>query len=122
MYVVDAGRALAALTASDVRGPVYIATGDAPPARELVMLVAEAVGRPDLVRFGGRPSNPADPAEIRADTSRLRAEVGWDNLTPHYEAIRATVDWWHAQGTRTYAAHWKPSRGSTGSGPQEVRG
>jgi nucleoside-diphosphate-sugar epimerase len=97
MYVVDAGRALAALLASDVRGPVNIATGDAPPVRELVGLVAEAAGRPDLVRFGARPSNPADPAEIRADTSRLRAEVGWDVGTPHPDAIRATVAWWRAQ-------------------------
>jgi nucleoside-diphosphate-sugar epimerase len=97
MYVVDAGRAVAALLGSDVQGPVNIATGDAPPVRELVGLVAEAAGRRDLVRFGARPSNPADPAEIRADTSRLRAEVGWDACTPHPDAIRATVDWWHAQ-------------------------
>jgi nucleoside-diphosphate-sugar epimerase len=97
MYVVDAGRALAALLASHVTGPVNIATGDAPPVRELVALVAETAGRPDLVRFGARPSDPADPAEIRADTSRLRAEVGWDALTPHPDAVRNTVDWWRAE-------------------------
>jgi nucleoside-diphosphate-sugar epimerase len=97
MYVVDAGRALAALLASDVRGPVNIATGAAPPVRELVGLVGEATGRLDLVRFGARPSNPADPPEIRADTSRLRDEVGWDNPTPHPNAIRATVEWWRKQ-------------------------
>jgi nucleoside-diphosphate-sugar epimerase len=97
MYVVDAGRALAALLASDVRGPVNIATGDAPPVRELVGLVGEAAGRLDLVRFGARPSNPTDPAEIRAETSRLRDEVGWDDCTPHPIGIQATVDWWRAQ-------------------------
>lgn len=99
MYVVDAGRALAALLASDVKGPVNIATGDAPPVRELVELVAEIAGRPDLVRFGARASDPAEPAEIRADTSRLRAEVGWDFFTPHPDAIRATVDWWRAEAS-----------------------
>jgi nucleoside-diphosphate-sugar epimerase len=97
MYVVDAGEALAALLDSDVRGPVNIATGDAPPVRELVSLVAAAAGRPDLVRFGARPSDPSDPAEIRADTSRLRTEVGWDAYTPQSDAIRATVDWWRAE-------------------------
>jgi nucleoside-diphosphate-sugar epimerase len=94
MYVADAGRALAAVLDSDVQGPINISTGIAPPVRELVGLVGEAVGRLDLVRFGARPSNPADPAEIRADTSRLRDEVGWDYCTPHPIAIQATVDWW----------------------------
>jgi nucleoside-diphosphate-sugar epimerase len=97
LYVVDAGAALAALLASDVQGPVNISTGDAPPVRELVALVGAAAGRPELIRFGARPSNPADPPEIRADTTRLRTEVGWDEFTPREDAVRATVDWWRSR-------------------------
>jgi nucleoside-diphosphate-sugar epimerase len=94
MFVEDAGAALAALLESDVTGPVNVATGEAPPVRDLVTLVARTVGRPDLVRFGARPSPPDDPLEIRADVGRLRDEVGWSALTDSESAVARTVDFW----------------------------
>jgi nucleoside-diphosphate-sugar epimerase len=96
MFVADAGRALAALLDSDVTGPVNVATGMAPPVRELVELVAATAGNPHLVQYGARPSPPDDPPEIRADVSRLRDEVGWLSLTPRDEAVAATVNWWRS--------------------------
>ncbi len=97
MYTVDAGAALAALLDSDVTGSVNVATGEAPQVRDLVELVATTVGRPDLVRFGARPSPAGDPAEIRADVTRLREDVGWSAATPAAEAVARTVDWWRSQ-------------------------
>ena len=97
MYVADAGDALAALLDSDVTGPVNVATGTAPPVRELVELVASAIGRPDLVRFGARPTSPSDPPEIRADITRLRDHVGWSAVTTPDVGVAQTVDWWRAQ-------------------------
>lgn len=97
MFIADAGDALAALLASDVDGPVNVATGSAPPVRELVELVAEAAGHPELVRFGARPAPPNDPPEIRADVTRLREQVGWSSLTPVEVGVRSTVDWWRSQ-------------------------
>jgi nucleoside-diphosphate-sugar epimerase len=101
MFVADAGAALAALLDSEVTGPVNVATGDAPPVRELVELVAATIGRPELVRFGARPTPPSEPDEIRADVARLRDEVGWTSLTPTEIGVARTVDWWR---TRTRAA------------------
>jgi nucleoside-diphosphate-sugar epimerase len=97
MFVEDAGDALAALLASDVAGDVNVATGDAPPVRELVERVADAAGRPELVRYGTRPMSRGEPAEIRADVTRLTEEVGWSRLTPRDEAVARTVQWWAAQ-------------------------
>lgn len=99
MFVADAGDALAALLDSDVTGPVNVATGTAPPVRELVELVASAIGRVELVQFGARPTAPTDPAEIRADVTRLRDEVGWSAVTPREAGVARTVDWWRAQLT-----------------------
>lgn len=96
MYVEDAGDAIAAFLDSAVDGPVNIATGEAPPVRDLISLVAERVGRPDLVRFGARPVPPDDPAEIRADVSRLRSEVGWWRVTPPVIAVDQTIAWWRS--------------------------
>lgn len=97
MFIEDAGDALVALLESDVTGPVNVATGSAPPVRELVALVASAVGRAELVKFGARPAPPNDPPEIRADITRLREEVGWSALTPPEEGVARTVDWWRSQ-------------------------
>ena len=97
MFIADAGDALAALLESEVTGPVNVATGSAPPVRDLVSLVASAVGRADLVKFGARPAPPNDPPEIRANITRLRDEVGWSALTPPKEGVARTVEWWRSQ-------------------------
>jgi nucleoside-diphosphate-sugar epimerase len=96
MFIADAGDALAALLDGEVKGPVNVATGEAPPVRELVELVAAAAGNPDLVRYGARPSPPNDPPEIRADIARLTREVGWSAFTPRADAVERTVAWWRA--------------------------
>lgn len=100
MFVEDAGEALAALLVSDVVGDVNVATGEAPPVRALIEGIAEAVGRPELVRYGARPMAPEDALEIRADVHRLAHEVGWSSFTPRAEAIARTARWWaeHAAG------------------------
>jgi nucleoside-diphosphate-sugar epimerase len=96
MFIADAGDALAELLDSEVTGPVNVATGEAPPVRELVERVAAAAGNPDLVRYGARPSPPNDPPEIRAEIARLTGEVGWSAFTPRDVAIERTVAWWRA--------------------------
>lgn len=97
MYVEDAADALVALLSSEVIGAVNVATGEAPPVRELVERVARAAGRPDLVAFGARPAAPGEPAEIRADVTRLRRDVGWSDAIPSDEAAERTVSWWRSR-------------------------
>ncbi len=73
----DLGDAFAALLDSDVEGAVNIASGEPRPIRDLVVALGDAAGRPDLLRIGARPANPAEPASLTAAVDRLRDEVGW---------------------------------------------
>lgn len=98
MFVVDAGDALAALLDSNVAGDINVATGEAPPVRELVERIAKALGRPELVRYGARPIPADDPPEIRAVVDRLTKEVGWHAYTHRDDAVSRTAEWWSSRG------------------------
>lgn len=71
------GRALAALAASRVEGPVNVASGEATSIRALVERIAAIAGRPDLPRFGALPDRPGKVPFMVADTGRLRREAGF---------------------------------------------
>jgi nucleoside-diphosphate-sugar epimerase len=77
LHVDDAARALLALLDATATGPVNIGSGTGVPVRELVGTLAELVGRPDLVRYGARPTAPDDPPALVADIGRLAAETGF---------------------------------------------
>ncbi len=94
MFVDDVAGALAALAASDVNGPVNIATGQAVPVRDVVQEIARQTGREDLLRIGALPDRPSDPPELTGATERLREEVGFVPETGLEEGIARTVDWW----------------------------
>lgn len=71
------GRALAALAAAPVEGPVNVATGEGRPIREVVTIIGRLTGRPELIRFGALPDRPGETASMVADTTRLHAEAGF---------------------------------------------
>ena len=79
--------AFAALLASDVAGPVNIASGKGVTIAD----VARMIG----VEISAGESSPS-PARLVADVSRLRGEVGF---TPRYDfesGLADTVAWWRA--------------------------
>jgi nucleoside-diphosphate-sugar epimerase len=96
LHVRDVAAAFVALLDSGVGGPVNIGSGGAVPVREVVSLIGEAAGRPELLRFGEVPQRPGDPPVIEADVGRLRDEVGWRPGIPLRDGIRETVEWWKA--------------------------
>lgn len=71
------GRALAALTASGVEGPVNVASGRGLPIRALVETIGRLAGRPDLLRLGRLPDRPNEAPYVVADTTRLVREAGF---------------------------------------------
>ncbi|WP_198377971.1 NAD-dependent epimerase/dehydratase family protein [Neoroseomonas rubea] len=77
-----AGRALAAVAASRLEGPVNVASGDGVAIRALVERIAAIAGRPDLPRFGALPDRPGEVAAMVADTRRLRREAGFAEAAP----------------------------------------
>lgn len=76
LYVDDAAGALAALLLTDLEGPVNVGSGRAVAVRDLVLAIARAAGRADLIRFGARPARD-EPPLIEADVERLTAAIGF---------------------------------------------
>jgi nucleoside-diphosphate-sugar epimerase len=94
MHVEDVAEAFCALLDSDVQHPVNIASGIPVSVREVVAAVAEATGRPELVRWGAQPLREGEPPLIVGDARRLHTEVGF---APRYDleaGARQTVEWW----------------------------
>lgn len=83
--------AFAAVLESDFTGPVNIASGEGIALRDLIALIAETIGRPDLVRYGAVPTREGEPAVLVADVGRLRREVGWAACRSVLEGIRHVV-------------------------------
>lgn len=77
LYSADLGRALATLTASDVTGPINLGSGIAIAVRDLIREVAAQIDGPGEAVLAARPRAPDDPAEIRADVSRLSSLLGF---------------------------------------------
>jgi nucleoside-diphosphate-sugar epimerase len=94
LYIDDVGAALAALLDTDVRGPINIGSGTGTAVRDLILLAARHVGRPELVRLGALPMRPTDPPSLVASTRRLNLEVGFIPAIPLEEAIRRNVVYW----------------------------
>lgn len=100
MHVEDVAAAFVELAASDVQGPVNIASGEPRQLREIIETAANAVGRLDLVKFGVRPPIANDPPCLAASVSRLRNEVGFKPRYGLEDGIKATVQWWESQIAR----------------------
>lgn len=96
LYAPELAAAFVALLRSDVTGTVNMASGEAVRLRHLIEALADAAGRPDLVRLGARPS-PPEPARLAADVTRLRDDVGWAPSLSLEEAAARTVAWWREQ-------------------------
>ena len=94
MDVRDMGRAIAMVAESRIVGPVNIGNGEGISIRDVVLMLGELVGRPDLVRLGELPDPPSDPPMIVAHMSRLRDEAGY---VPRYglrEGLLAALAYW----------------------------
>ncbi len=98
MHVADVAGALVALLASDVTGPVNIASGECLPLRRVIDEAARQIGRPDLLRYGARPSPPGEPTRLAAATRRLREEVGFTPRFPLDAGLADTIAWWRGRG------------------------
>jgi nucleoside-diphosphate-sugar epimerase len=97
LYSEDLAEAFVALLRSPVQGAVNLASGEPARVRDLVEALAGAAGRPDLIRLGARPAPAGEPAELVADVSRLREEVGWIPAASLEQRAAATIAWWRRE-------------------------
>ena len=74
--VSDAAHGLVALIDSDLSGAVNVSSGEARPLREIISVIGDIAGRPDLLRFDPNRDRPGDPPLICGDNSKL-STTGW---------------------------------------------
>jgi nucleoside-diphosphate-sugar epimerase len=97
LYVEDLGEALAALVASELGGPVNVASGRPVRLREVIEEAARQVGRPELLRLGALEARADEAPEVTADVSRLRDELGWSPRFGLAEGLARSAGWWKAR-------------------------
>jgi nucleoside-diphosphate-sugar epimerase len=96
LYVEDVADVFVRLLESEIAGPVNVASGQAVALREIIWRIGEMTGRRDLIQLGAIPPARTDTPLVVADTTRLRAELGWTPAWDLARGLRATIDWWRA--------------------------
>jgi len=94
LHVKDVASAFVSLLMSNVEGPVNIASGKPVALKEIILSIADRLGKNDLVRLGALPQKENEPYVIIGDTRRLFNEVNW---RPRYnidDGISETIHWW----------------------------
>jgi nucleoside-diphosphate-sugar epimerase len=104
LHVDDVASAFVAALDGRWRGPFNIGSGEPVSVRRVVATLAQASGRPELVRFGARPARAADPPSIYADTRILRDEFGWTQSVALDTGLAATYAWWETQARVHHSA------------------
>jgi nucleoside-diphosphate-sugar epimerase len=94
LFVEDVADAIAAITLSGEQGAFNVGAVDAPPVREFVEALADAVGRRDLLDIGALQSRPDEPDVLWPDTTRLATAVGWQPRKELDAALDETIAWW----------------------------
>ena len=95
LYVDDAAEAIVlASELYDGPDPVNLGTDEEMPIRELVGIIAEAVGFEGEIRWD--PSKPDGQPRRRVDPSRAKELFGFSASVPFREGLRRTIDWYRA--------------------------
>ncbi len=94
LFVEEIAQAFAALLESDVCGAVNIASGKGVKIKEIVEEIGRIMGKSELLRIGALSAPANEPAEIVADITRLREEVGWKSDSDFKKRLEETVDFW----------------------------
>lgn len=97
IYVDDAAAALVALLEADAQGAYNIGSGRASSLRETIGRIADALGQPELVRWGTRAAPASDPPFVVADVSKLTGRVAWQPAVTIESGLERTIAAWRAR-------------------------
>lgn len=97
LYVEDFARGcLDLLERRPQPDPVNLGSDEEVSVAELARLIVAAAGTATRLEFD--PSKPAGSPRRRCDTSKARAEIGFQAKTPLAEGLRKTVEWYKTSG------------------------
>ena len=94
LYVEDIAEAFVKLLESDVRGAVNIASGSGIKLKEIIKMIGEIIGKPELLRIGAIPASADEPLEIIADITRLSEEVKFRKKYDLRKSLEESVKFW----------------------------
>jgi nucleoside-diphosphate-sugar epimerase len=94
LHIDDAAGALWALAESDLTGVVNVGSGVPVTNKQVVLAIADVLGRPDLVRFGDLPYREGDPMFVVADNRLLIENTGWKPKFDLRTGLMDTIEWW----------------------------
>jgi nucleoside-diphosphate-sugar epimerase len=97
MHVGDVAAGLCSLALRGCEGVYNVCSSEPVTMARLMLTLGELIGRPDLIRFGGRPPSAFEPAFICGDNRRLREATGWSQSRTLYDGLQTTVEWWKAR-------------------------
>jgi nucleoside-diphosphate-sugar epimerase len=97
LYVEDVASALIAILDSDLQGPVNVGSGQPTRLKDMILTIARALGREDLVELGALPVAEDDPPLVLADVGRLAEELGWRPDSSLDDGIEHTIAYWRQQ-------------------------
>lgn len=94
LHVQDVASAFVSLLNSDAKGAVNIASGEPVALKEVIKKIADKLGSPELIRWGGIVPSKDEPPLLTADIRRLREEVGWVARYNIDTGLNQTINWW----------------------------
>lgn len=97
LHVADAAEALVQLVASDVEGPVNIASGEAVAIRDIALRVGRILSLEHMVKVGAKQSSRDEAPLVVASVRRLNDEVGFRPRRSLGPGLEETIQWWRTQ-------------------------
>lgn len=92
LYIKDVARALSTLLLSELPGVLNIGSGEGITIKELVNLIADEMGKPDMIDFGAIASPLNDPETVIADTWFLNEVLEWSPKYTLKEGIKEVIN------------------------------
>jgi len=94
LHVADAAGAFISALRSDYQGIFNVCSGSAVAVSDVVRALSDAMGRPESVRFGARPTNPNEPPLLYGAVDRLHSDIGFRPVFDLYNGLADTARWW----------------------------
>lgn len=98
LHVADAAGAFVAALGSGHRGVFNVCSGNSVAVSEVVRCFAEAMNRPEGVRYGARATRPDEPPILYGTVEMLHREVGFRPVFDLRNGLADTAHWWRNVG------------------------
>lgn len=97
LHVKDAAAAILSVAESSHASGVYnLGSGSAPPLRDTISMVRDAIDPSLPLGFGDVPYRPDQVMHLQADTERLNNELDWHPQIKLSDGLVDTVSWYRA--------------------------